>query len=148
MQCIDTRDLAMIHLALLENPPINDFENARYIAGGDFYSWDQVHSMLENIVGKKIFSPKVPGVLLRFFGVILDLVRKFHPIDFPISHESMIIFTQSPQADSSKISDKLNLTFRPGNETFKDTILWLAIEGHVDNKSIGKLALAIESTTP
>ncbi|MCG8316489.1 MAG: NAD-dependent epimerase/dehydratase family protein [Pseudomonadales bacterium] len=137
-QCIDARDLAQVHVKLLENPP-NDFSNARYIVAGHFYSWREFHELLEKVTGRKIFAPPAPGAMLRFFGFLGDIIKKIYPMDFPMTSESMAIVSQWPVADSSKVLATCQMNFRPGEETFKDTIGWMAKAGHLDKRLAGVL---------
>ena len=141
IQCVDVRDLAKAHLHLLENPPESNFSDALYIVAGRYYAWNEFHQLLESITGKKIFSPRIPGAFLRFFGAIMDQIKKVYPIDFPMTSESMAIITQWTPADSTKIEQKFNLSFRSGEETFKDTVHWLVEAGHAKPKVLKNRAI-------
>ena len=134
LQFVDVRDLAKAHVSLLENPPRQDYQQARYIVGGHFYPWSEFHQLLESVINKKIQSPPVPGNVLRLFGLIMDMIKKVYPVDIPVSSESMAIVTQWPAADSSKAEQALGLCFRPPEQTFSDTIRWLIEAGHIDKK--------------
>lgn len=136
IQCVDVRDLASVHVHLLENPPSENFEDARYIVAGRFYSWPAFHAVLERVTGRRIFHPKLPGSLLRLAGAMMDVVKRFYPIDFPVTSESMAIVTLWPVADSSKIQSKCGLTFRSGEATFGDTVAWLHRAGYIADKFV------------
>lgn len=139
IQCVDVRDLAALHVYLLENPPIGDISNARFILAGNYYPWAEFHQMLQNITGKKIFSLPLPGPLLRICGHLMDWVKKVYPMDFPMTSEAMEIVTRWVIADSSKALQHANLRFRSGEETFTDTIAWLVKAGHLPQKYAGKI---------
>jgi len=141
IQCVDARDLAKIHVKLLERKPQGDFTQYRFIVAGHFYSWSEFRDLLNKVTGRKIFSPWVPGSFMRFLGVLGDMVKKIYPIDTPITSESMAITTQWTLADSSKALEMSGLGFRAGEDTFSDTISWLSQEGHLNNKLAGKLAI-------
>lgn len=140
MQCVDARDLAAIHVRLLESVPRAPFTDARYIVAGYFYPWKEFHSLLSGVTGRVIFAPRIPGKLMRLFGVIGDFAKNIVPIDTPITSESMAIATQWPVADSGKVLSAFNYEFRSGEETFTDTIRWLAEEGHLHKRLAGELA--------
>lgn len=140
MQCVDVRDLAQAHVYLLEHPPEGDFENARYILGGHFHAWGSFHAMLEKLTGTRISSVRIPGPVFRFMGTTMDLIRKVIPFNTDVTSESMAYITQWPPADSSRIQGKAGLSFRSGEETFADTIAWMAEAGHLDARHAGRLA--------
>jgi hypothetical protein len=51
----------------------------------------------------------------------------------------MAINTQWPPADSSRFLSRTGLAFRSGEETFSDTIRWMAEVGHIPRKKAGRL---------
>jgi dihydroflavonol-4-reductase len=138
-QCVDVRDLARAHVWLLEQPPALGFEDARYIIGGHFYPWDELRQLLEALLGRHIFSPRVSPRLMRAMGATADRVKKLVPFETQISAESMSINTQWPPADSSRFITRSGLSFRSGDETFADTIRWLVEAGHIPRKKAGRL---------
>ena len=97
------------------------------------------YELLEKVTGRKIFAPPAPGAMLRFFGFLGDIIKKIYPMDFPMTSESMAIVSQWPVADSSKVLATCQMNFRPGEETFKDTIGWMAKAGHLDKRLAGVL---------
>jgi dihydroflavonol-4-reductase len=139
-QCVDVRDLAQAHVWLLEHPATRAFESARYVIGGHFYPWDELRRRLEALLGRRIFSPRVPPKLMRSMGATADRVKKLVPFETQISAESMAINTQWSPADSSRFLTRSGLCFRPGDETFGDTIRWMVDAGHISHKKAGRLA--------
>jgi nucleoside-diphosphate-sugar epimerase len=138
-QCVDVRDLAQAHRWLLKRPPTGDFEDARYIVGGHFYPWDELRERLEALLGRRIVSPRVSPRLMRAMGTTADRIKKLVPFETQISAESMAINTQWPPADSSRFLAKSGLYFRPGEETFGDTIRWMVGAGHIPVRKAGRL---------
>lgn len=145
-QGVDVRDLAQAHRWMLEHPPVDDFENARYIVGGNFYPWAQLHQRLEALLGRRIFSLRLSPVLLRAIGTTVDLVKRLVPFETQISAESMAITTQWAPADSSHFLAQSGLRFRSGEETFGDTIRWMVKAGYLPSKYAGRLAPASSTT--
>ena len=141
-QGVDVRDLAQAHRWLLEHPATGDFENARYIIGGHFYPWPELHQRLKALLARRIFSPRVSPALLRAMGTTVDWVKKLVPFETQISAEVMAIITQWPPADSSRFLQKSGLCFRTGEETFGDTIRWMVEAGHLPPKKAGCLVPA------
>jgi nucleoside-diphosphate-sugar epimerase len=139
-QCVDVRDLAQAHRWLLEHPPTRDVADARYIVGGHFYPWDELRQLLEALLGRRIFSPRVSPRLMRAVGRAADCAKKLVPFETQISAESMAINTLWPPADSSRFVAKSGLRFRTGDETFGDAIRWMVEAGHIPVKKAGRLA--------
>ncbi len=145
MQFVDGRDLALAHVRLLELPPPPDPTTARYIVGGHYLPWAEIHTLLERLTGKGIFAPWSPGWLCRALGVAMDGVRRFRPIEFPMTRESMAIATLWPPASSARVVDATGVRFRPPEETLRDTLRWLIAAGHVVARRGGALATGIAS---
>lgn len=139
MHCVDVRDVAQAHRYLLENPvPAGgDNSGARYVVAGHYYTWSEFHRLICDITGRDIRHPRMPAMFLRGLGRTLDLVRRFRPVPGPMTTESMQVTTRFPLADSSRIERLAGLTFRPGRDTFAETLAWLAREGHIKPKWAG-----------
>lgn len=138
LQFIDARDLALIHVHLLENPPTNP-HTARYMVAGHYYSWAELKSLFDRITGRHILGIPLPGWLMRAFGVVGDVIKKIHPMDFPLTFEAASLVTQWPVADSSKVLAKTGISLHTGEETLSDTIRWLAQEGYLKRNLAGVL---------
>lgn len=138
LQCVDVRDLASIHVFLLEHPPA-DYKDARYLVAGRYYPWRDLKAVFDRVTGRNVPALVIPGGLMRFFGLVGDLIKKVYPMDYPMTSEAMAICTQWPVADSAKVLAYTGTSFRSGEETFSDTIRWLAKAGHLDKKLAGKL---------
>lgn len=139
LQCVDVRDLAQGHRWLLERAPNNDPEDDRYIIGGHFYPWDELRRLLESVTGRRLVSPRIPPIVMRAMGVAVDVIRRVAPFDTQISAEAMTINTRWSPADSSRYLRASALGFRPGAQTFADTIRWLAEAGHIPADKAGAL---------
>lgn len=147
MQCVDVRDVALAHRLLLEQAPDGDPTSERYILGGHFHPWDNFHSLLQRITGKRIFSARVPGPVFRSLGILTDGIRKVVDFQTDITREAMSYITQWPPADSSRIMQATGMQFRSGEQTFSDAIAWLAQAGHITPSQAGRLA-SQQTTTP
>ena len=137
---VDVRDVARMHRWLLETPRAADSESQRYLVGGHFSSWADFHALLQELTGRQIRAPNVPGVVLRAAGHLLDAVRHVRPVAIPITAESMAIMTQCSPASSDKILRASGLEFRPLAETLRDTLRWMVAAGHLRERHIGALA--------
>lgn len=142
IQSVDARDLAQAHCWMLQHPPVTAFEAGRYVIGGNFYPWEELRTMLERILGRRVTAPALPGGVLRAIGAATDFMQKFVPFQTHMSAEAMAYVTQWSPADSSKFLKVSGLKFRPGEETYADTIRWLARAGHIPPGFAGQLAAA------
>lgn len=140
MQVVDVRDLAQAHRWLIEHPATSAFEQRRYIVGGRYYPWAELHALLQQVTGRRIMAPRVPGAILRVIGALTDILRRVVPFNSQITADSMSIATQWTPAESTRIERTCGLVFRPGAETLSDTTAWLARAGHVKPELAGRLA--------
>lgn len=137
IQCVDVRDLAIAHRYMLEHPPAS-FNEARYIIAGNFFKWRDFHAMMETVTGRTIPSPKIPGQVMRAMGFVADLLKKISSFNSPISAEAMAIVTQWSVADSSKILNSANMSFRPTADTIRDSLGWQVDAGYLRASRLGK----------
>jgi dihydroflavonol-4-reductase len=123
---VDVRDLAALHLALLE-PGRGP---RRYTAGGHRLPVQQLASLLGDIGGMRIFVVPVPGTVLRAGGKLLDRARRFMPFDTPFSAAAMQYYTQMPPSDDSPSERELGITYRAPHTTVSDTVTGLRRFSH------------------
>jgi len=140
IQFVDARDLADVHVQLIECPARANFSDARLMVGGHFYPWRQFHELLEKVTGRQIWAPGIPAPLLRTTGKVMDYAKRMLPLDIPITSESMAIVTQWREVDSSKLIKNHNFTFRKAEDTLRDTIEWLYLAGHAERDIVGLIA--------
>lgn len=138
LSVVDVRDLARIHAALV----LGRAPAGCYLAGGPFLSWREVADLLDRVTGRRVRRLPLPGALLRVAGRGGDLVKRFVPFDFPLTHEAMVFATCWPGADSARTLETLGLGFRDPAESFADAVRWLASAGHLPAARAGRLAEA------
>ncbi len=136
-QPVDVRDVAALHVKLLELPP----GLHRYAAAAPMLSWEETYALIEKVTGRKL-RRRVPisGPLLRAFGHGGDLVKRFVDFGFPLTYDSMQFATQWPGVDASRTTRDLGIRFRPPEETYRDAVRWLHRAGHIPASLAGKLA--------
>lgn len=127
IQIIDVRDLAKVHLGLLEHggPP------ARYLVGGNYYSWTDYAAVMEEVTSQKFRRVRVRPQLLKVAGAIGDVLSRFISIELPLSQESVTYATEWAIADDSLIKKTLDLKYLDTAETLRDSIGWLRSSGHL-----------------
>ncbi|MBW2268087.1 MAG: NAD-dependent epimerase/dehydratase family protein [Deltaproteobacteria bacterium] len=136
MQAIDVRDLAAIHVALLEADPAPE----RHVTAGQYLTWAQVCTRLDGLTGNRTPRLSVDGRLVRWLGRLGDEVQRWVDLGVPLTAEAMEYASRWPGADSSQTLAEFGVSFRPLEETFEDTLRWLHEAGHLSSKRIGRLA--------
>jgi nucleoside-diphosphate-sugar epimerase len=135
-QSVDVRDLALLHLKLLELPA----GPHRYAAAGEMLTFSDYFRLLDSLTGRHIRRVRVPGGLARAIGTALDVVKRFHDLDFPVTRDSMEFMTRWPGADAGRTTRELGLRFRDAAETYRDTLVWMYRAGHLGAEHVGRLA--------
>ncbi|MEN8159837.1 MAG: NAD-dependent epimerase/dehydratase family protein, partial [Myxococcota bacterium] len=135
-QCVDVRDVAQLHVELLELAP----GPHRYGAAGEMLSWQDLYPVLDSLTGGRVRRFRVPGWLLRAGGSVGDVVKRVYDFNFPLTRDSMEFATQWPGADASRTEQDLGLSFRPAHETYRDTLRWMYRAGHLTADHVGRLA--------
>jgi dihydroflavonol-4-reductase len=132
-QYVDVRDVAEVHLRLLEQKPAY----GRYLVGGNYLKWAQLATLLEEITGRRLMKLPATGGFMRFAGRTLDRIRSHVAIDVPVTEEAMDYATRWVPMDNSLVEETLGFTFRPAKESMADTIRWLYDAAHISRKHAG-----------
>jgi nucleoside-diphosphate-sugar epimerase len=135
-QCVDVRDVAALHLELLELP----HGPHRYAAAAAMLPWAEVYELLDGLTGTRLRRFAVPGWLMRAAGSVGDVVKRAYDFNFPLTRDSMEFATRWPGADASRTANELGMAFRPLEETYRDTLAWMYRAGHLDARHVGRLA--------
>lgn len=114
---VDVRDLAALHVALLE-PGRGP---RRYMAGGRRITVDRLATMIGAAVGKSVAVYPVPDVALRGAGRLLDIVGPHLPLETPINSAAMQYYTQMPTSDDTPAERELGIVGRDPAVTIADT---------------------------
>jgi nucleoside-diphosphate-sugar epimerase len=115
---IDVRDLAALHVALLES----GHGSRRYMAGGKRVSVDELATMIGAAAGQSIAVLPVPDVALRSAGRLLDVIGPYLPFETPINSAAMQYYTQMPTSDDTPSEKELGIVARDPAETIADTL--------------------------
>ena len=131
---VDVRDVAIaIEQALVARL-------ARWMLGGTFLSWDELHVVIERVTGMPRRAVVMPAPALRLAGRVGDIVKRVVPFEYPLTHEAMVMATQACPYDSDATRRDLDLKWRPVDDTLSDSIRWLAATGHLASRFAGLLA--------
>ena len=136
VQIVDVRDLAQLHLTLLE---LDDGMH-RYAAATEMLSWPRVHQRCGDLTGVSGRAVRVPGPVLRAAGTVGDAVKRVRDFDFPLTRDSMEVTTRWPGADTERTTRELGVTFRDPADTYRDALTWMYHAGHLTAAHVGRLA--------
>ncbi len=136
-QIVDVRDLAEIHLKLLERSGGPE----GYVAAGPFLDWAETYRVLDEVTGTRLWRFPFPGPPLRALGSVGDFVKKhLYDFRFPLTRDAMEYATQWPGASGERTEEELGVRFRSAEETYTDTVRWLHRAGHLTARHVGRLA--------
>jgi dihydroflavonol-4-reductase len=135
LQLVDVRDVADLHTQAFSGPAISD----RFMLGGHYYPWQELAEALEELTGRRLRKLYFPRPVLKAIGRIVDSIKYFVDMEIPADSESVGYACQWVVADSSKLEQERNFSFRDGKQSLADTLLWIVESGHLDKKLIGKL---------
>jgi nucleoside-diphosphate-sugar epimerase len=135
-QYVDVRDVAEVHLRLLERRPTS----GNYTLGGHYVPWVKLGPLLEGVTGRRLLKLPLHGGLMRLAGRLFDHLHPYISLPLPISEEAMEYATNWVQLDNQKVESALDFTFRSVEESMADTVRWLYEAGHISKKQAGVVA--------
>jgi dihydroflavonol-4-reductase len=115
---IDARDLAALHVALLE-PGRGP---RRYMVGGHRVPVSDLAKLLGDVGKTPVVAVPIPDTFLRVAGTVLDLVGPYLPFANPFTAAAMLYYTQMPESDDSPSEQELGITYRDPRDTLADTV--------------------------
>jgi nucleoside-diphosphate-sugar epimerase len=136
LQIVDVRDLAALHLTLLELPP----GPHRYAAAADMLSWPEIYDACCGLTGTRPRRVRVRGSVLRAAGTVGDTAKRLRDFDFPLTRDGMEVTTRWPGADTERTTRELGVRFRDPVDTLRDTLSWMYAAGHLTAARVGRLA--------
>lgn len=133
---VDVRDVARIHVALVEKDDVP----SRVIANGANLSWLGIADAVDAATGVQVRRVRAAGPLVRFGGRVGDVIKHVWDFDFPLTKEGMAFATQFQGTDSPRAEERLGICYREPVETFGDSLAWMHRAGHIDARFVGRLA--------
>lgn len=115
---IDVRDLAALHVALLEPGK----GPRRYMAGGRRVGVSELAELIGEAADRDLAPVPVPDVALRTVGRIFDAIGDQLPFETPINSAAMQYYTQMPPSDDEPAQRELGIVQRPVADTIADTV--------------------------
>jgi nucleoside-diphosphate-sugar epimerase len=124
---VDVRDLAALHVALLE-PGRGP---RRYMAGGPRIPVGRLASLIGSATDRGLLVYPVPDTALRMMGKVFDLIGDQLPFETPINSAAMQYYTQMPESDDSPAERDFGIVLRDPAETVADTAAGLRKVGRL-----------------
>ncbi|MUL83701.1 MULTISPECIES: NAD-dependent epimerase/dehydratase family protein [unclassified Mycolicibacterium] len=118
---VDVRDLAALHVALLE-PGRGP---RRYMAGGHRVPVRELADLLGDVADTRMLTVPVPDTVLRVAGQVLDRLGPLLPFETPFTEAGMQYYTQMPASDDTPSERDLGITYRDPRITLADTVAGL-----------------------
>jgi nucleoside-diphosphate-sugar epimerase len=115
---IDVRDLAALHVALLEPGK----GPRRYMAGGRRVGVGELAELIGEAADRDLAVVPVPDLALRTVGRIFDVIGDQLPFETPINSAAMQYYTQMPPSDDGPAERELGIVQRDVADTITDTV--------------------------
>jgi nucleoside-diphosphate-sugar epimerase len=135
MPVVDVRDVGAVHAACFERGR----GARRFMAGGELVGMTRLVDILRALTGRHLLSVPVPAPAMRALGALSDVVQRMTPVSLPLTHEAMVTLTGGVPCDNGRTTDELGVTFRPVEETVRDTLGWLRQTGGLTASQVGRL---------
>lgn len=126
LQIIDVRELAKVHVKLLEQQ-----KTGGYIVANNYLAWPELAALLEKVSRQTLRRIPLPGKLMRSIGRLMDFLCKIKSFNTPITFELMSYLTQWVYCNDQKTLTELDIEYRSLEETLTDTVHWLIQRGHI-----------------
>lgn len=124
---VDVRDLAALHVALLEPGK----GPRRYMAGGQRVTVGKLAAMIGTAAHRGVVVYPVPDTALRMVGRVFDVIGDQLPFETPINSAAMQYYTQMPSSDDSPARRDFDITFRDPADTVAATAAGLRHVGRL-----------------
>lgn len=122
---VDVRDVARV-FAAAARPGRGP---RRYLACGELVEMLDVFRIAAAAAGVKPPRGRMPTSVALIFGRIADAAQRLIPAQLPASYQGLWVVANGPTAlDASPTTAELGISFRPAEETIRDTVAWIRNE--------------------
>jgi len=135
----DVRDLAKVLCRCLE-PGLGP---RRFGVFGHYLDWNETTIFLSEITGKNLKTIRFPDSVFRSLGRLGDFLGNFN-INFPLDLSTAEFMTTLVPGDDRYTRETLSIEWRPLSESFSDTLLWLAREELISEKTIPAIIKSVD----
>lgn len=136
----DVRYVATAHAAMME--PHRGAR--RYLVAGRDIDAEDLRSALGRLTGRRLRALPAPRSAALIGGKVADTIQRILPVQLAAGYEGPHILGATPRAgtDSSRTHAELGAAPPPLEKTLRETVQWLAADGHLSDKEAGVPATA------
>lgn len=118
MQMIDVRDVADVHVRLMEagRGP------RRYTCGGHLLTFDEMIDALEAGAGRRFRRVRLSPAMMRGLGRLSDVAGRHLTLADGLSYEAALLLTAATPTDDSRTLADLGVTWRSPREAIADSL--------------------------
>jgi dihydroflavonol-4-reductase len=133
MNVADARDVAAAMLTAAERGPAG----AHYVVGGPFVTSAEIFAALERVSGVAAPRRRIPPRLLEAVAWIGEAIARLRRRPTGISLQGVRMLHMKMRVSSERAVRELGVTFRPLDETLRDTVRWFVAQGIVPASAAG-----------
>ena len=126
---VDVRDAALVHARAMKRHD----RPARYPALGRYVTFGALHRMVCEAASVRRLTLPTPVLALRVLVPVLALLERLG-LHLPAASDASWILANDHRVDNTVSERELGVTFRPVEEAVRDTVSWLAAEGHLRSR--------------
>jgi len=134
----DVRDLALL-IARLQAPGQGP---RRILASADFVDHARFHRLLSDLTGRKLKIDRIPAPLLRWMGLVGDVVQRLTGRRAQLTSEAAMVLTRSVPFDDAEARALLGDALHPVERSFEDLLVWMHRTGVLQAEHVGRLAVS------
>lgn len=117
---VDARDVAHAMIKAAESP----ISNEQYIISGHYTNLEELFAVLQNVSGVQGPSKKFPIPIVYLSTWINERLAALRNKETDLSLEEFRVMTEMKRTSGAKAVRNLEVTFRPLEDTIRDTVNW------------------------
>ena len=124
---VDVRDVAMAMINAVERGGSGE----RYIVSKGYVTLEQLAQTVSQVSGVPISTRRIPYAVLNLFAHAAELTSRITGVPPTISVNALKATNRRHEVSAAKAIRELGITFRPFEETIRDTTNWFLLNGYV-----------------
>lgn len=133
---VDVRDLAEV-LAAAVQPGLGP---RQLMVGGSFLTYAELGDLTDELCGVRARRIPLPRPALLGTAAVLDVLRRFLPIAYPLTRDAAEIMLTTVPTDDTATLASLGVQLRPVRESVADALRWMVAAGHLPAPLAPRLA--------
>jgi dihydroflavonol-4-reductase len=127
LSCVDVRDVGEAHARVLAL----GLGARRYLLTGRDIAYVALARAAAEAAGQTAKPVSAPAWTARLLGAAMDAVARMPGVEPSASSHALRVLLDHPGVASTRVTDDLGITYRPLDETLRDTVAWLRAAGHL-----------------